>query len=191
MFLQHLGTFTRPPSRPLTPAMGCFSSRCYSLIYLHAALWEERVSPKHQVTATGNSTRAPEIGCCLHYGDILRIFKSQVAEKYVLTYEKALIFTVLTFLSDSLRILSLIWMHYSRLLYLFWYFKRLQGALHLKIIGLFTHPVPFNWHICLLEHFIIILGIIKSSPVPKFMKKKCSPTVCSLTHNGMSAIIWV
>lgn len=30
------------------------------------------------------------------------------AEKYVLTYEKALIFTVLTFLSDSLRILSLI-----------------------------------------------------------------------------------
>lgn len=113
------------------------------------------------------------------------------AEKYVLTYEKALIFTVLTFLSDSLRILSLIWMHYSRLLYLFWYFKRLQGALHLKIIGLFTHPVPFNWHICLLEHFIIILGIIKSSPVPKFMKKKCSPTVCSLTHNGMSAIIWV
>lgn len=104
---------------------------CSNLNHLHATLWRKHVIPNHQLTATGDSSSALEIGCYIHYCDIERFLNFKLDEKCV---QVSLIFPLLTSLCDSLRILPLIWMFYLRLLYLFWYFYS-QVALHLEIIG--------------------------------------------------------
>lgn len=64
-------------------------------------LWGKHVSPKHQVTATGNTLSTLQIGCRLHYGDIQRFLKLKLDEKYVEMLEKALIFTFSLWQSDG------------------------------------------------------------------------------------------